>query len=153
MRFNISYGKPDASDAEIYHAARSAALGAFIETLPEKLDTIVGERGVRLSGGERQRVGNARCIIKSPGIVLLDEASSALVSCTHTHAHTHTPVNTYPIHSHTQTDPNLIKTILHPNCNLLTHRILTLNVQFKQVCARCAKIEPPSSLHIDSLPS
>lgn len=78
LRYNISYGKQDATDAEIYHAARSAALGEFIESLPEKLDTVVGERGVRLSGGERQRVGSARCIIKTPGIVLLDEASSAL---------------------------------------------------------------------------
>lgn len=78
LRYNISYGKQNATDAEIYHAARSAALGEFIESLPEKLDTIVGERGVRLSGGERQRVGSARCIIKAPGIVLLDEASSAL---------------------------------------------------------------------------
>lgn len=78
LRDNISYGKQDATDAEIYHAARSAALGEFIECLPEKLDTVVGERGVRLSGGERQRVGSARCIIKAPGIVLLDEASSAL---------------------------------------------------------------------------
>lgn len=79
LRFNISYGKPDACDAEIYDAARSAALGDFVESLPQKLDTVVGERGVRLSGGERQRVGCARCFIKAPAIVLLDEASSALV--------------------------------------------------------------------------
>ncbi|CDF38574.1 unnamed protein product [Chondrus crispus] len=78
LRFNISYGKPDACDAEIYDAARSAALGDFVDSLPLKLDTIVGERGVRLSGGERQRVGCARCLIKAPAIVLLDEASSSL---------------------------------------------------------------------------
>lgn len=78
LRFNISYGKQDATDAEIYCAARSAALGPLIDRLPDKLETAVGERGVRLSGGERQRVGHARCIIKAPGIVLLDEASSAL---------------------------------------------------------------------------
>lgn len=79
LRFNISYGKPEAPDAEIFEAARSAALGDFVEALPLKLDTTVGERGVRLSGGERQRVGCARCLIKAPAIVLLDEASSALV--------------------------------------------------------------------------
>lgn len=85
LRYNISYGKEGATDAEIFAAARSAALGPFIESLPLGLDTTVGERGVRLSGGERQRVGCARCIIKSPSIVLLDEASSALVSFSNIH--------------------------------------------------------------------
>lgn len=86
LRYNIAYGKQEANDAEIFHAARSAALGEFVESLPEKLDTLVGERGLRLSGGERQRVGCARCIIKAPSIVLLDEASSALVCSTYTHS-------------------------------------------------------------------
>lgn len=78
LRQNIAYGKQDASDAEIFAAAHAAALTPFISTLPLGLDTVVGERGVRLSGGERQRVGCARCIIKAPLIVLLDEASSSL---------------------------------------------------------------------------
>lgn len=78
LRDNISYGKPGASDAEIMSAARSSAMGPFIESLPLGLDTMVGERGVRLSGGERQRVGCARCIIKKPSIVLLDEATASL---------------------------------------------------------------------------
>lgn len=79
LRYNISYGKPNAEDAEIFATANSAALGPFIRSLPLGLDTVVGERGVRLSGGERQRVGCARAVIKSPSIVLLDEATSALV--------------------------------------------------------------------------
>lgn len=83
LRYNISYGKQDATEAEILAAARAAALGPFIESLPLGLDTVVGERGVRLSGGERQRVGCARCLIKSPAFVLLDEATSALVSLQH----------------------------------------------------------------------
>lgn len=78
LRNNISFGKAGASDAEIYSAVHASALSSFIENQEEKLDTKVGERGLRLSGGERQRVGAARCIIKQPSIVLLDEATSAL---------------------------------------------------------------------------
>lgn len=61
-------------------AADASALTSLIKSLPQGLDSMVGERGIRLSGGERQRVGCARCILKSPAIVLLDEATSALVS-------------------------------------------------------------------------
>ncbi|KAI0560886.1 metal ABC transporter permease [Gracilaria domingensis] len=78
LRENIAYGRPDASLDEIAEAADAAALMPLVRSLPLGLDSLVGERGVRLSGGERQRVGCARCILKSPAIVLLDEASSAL---------------------------------------------------------------------------
>lgn len=78
LRVNIAYGKRDATDDEILNAVKKAALGPFVEKLPEGLDTIVGERGVRLSGGEKQRVGIARCIIKNPSIVVLDEVSNSI---------------------------------------------------------------------------
>ena len=82
LRDNIIYGKEDANDEEIWAAVRAAALESFALGLPDKLDTLVGERGMKLSGGERQRVGLARCIIKDPEVVLLDEATSALDSAT-----------------------------------------------------------------------
>lgn len=80
LRDNIAYGRTGASDEEIMEAAAASALTSLIKSLPQGLDSLVGERGIRLSGGERQRVGCARCILKSPAIVLLDEATSALVS-------------------------------------------------------------------------
>lgn len=76
LRYNIAYGDENATDTEIYAAARSAALGPLIERLPDGLDTVVGERGIRLSGGERQRVGIARCIIKQPSVIVFDEVRS-----------------------------------------------------------------------------
>jgi len=82
LRFNLSYAKPDASDAEILTAARSAQLSDFIKSLPEGLDTRVGERGLKLSGGEKQRVGIARAILRNPPILILDEATSSLDSGT-----------------------------------------------------------------------
>jgi ABC-type multidrug transport system fused ATPase/permease subunit len=82
LRENITYGKEDATDEEVWAAVRTAALESFVLGLPDKLDTLVGERGMKLSGGERQRVGLARCIIKDPELVLLDEATSALDSAT-----------------------------------------------------------------------
>ena len=82
LRFNIAYAKPDASDEEIMAAARRAQLGDFIETLPDGLDTRVGERGLKLSGGEKQRVGVARAILLNPPILILDEATSSLDSTT-----------------------------------------------------------------------
>eukprot|EP00804_Cyclotella_cryptica_P012699 CCRYP_016278-RA/>CCRYP_016278-RA protein AED:0.37 eAED:0.37 QI:147/1/1/1/1/1/6/445/759 len=82
LRDNITYGKEDASDDEIWDAVRISALEPLVKSLPDGLETLVGERGMKLSGGERQRVGLARCIIKKPKLVLLDEATSALDSGT-----------------------------------------------------------------------
>ena len=78
IRENIAYGKPDASQKEIYEAARKANALEFIESFPEKLDTLVGDRGVKLSGGQRQRVAIARAILKNPSVLILDEATSSL---------------------------------------------------------------------------
>lgn len=78
IAYNIRYGRPNASDAEVREAARMAQIGAFIEMLPKGFDTEVGERGLKLSGGEKQRVAIARTILKAPPILILDEATSAL---------------------------------------------------------------------------
>lgn len=75
---NIRYGKPDASDAEVFAAAHAAFAHEFIEALPDGYDTFLGERGVRLSGGQRQRIAIARAMLKNPPLLLLDEATSAL---------------------------------------------------------------------------
>jgi len=76
--YNIAYGRPEASRAEIEDAARAARIHDFIISLPEGYGTAVGERGLKLSGGEKQRVGIARTLLKNPPILLLDEATSAL---------------------------------------------------------------------------
>ncbi len=80
IRENIAYGKPGATQAEIESAAELAYAKEFVESFPEKWDTMVGERGVKLSGGQRQRIAIARAILKNPKFLLLDEATSALDS-------------------------------------------------------------------------
>lgn len=80
LRENIAYGKPQATDQQILQAAKAAHADDFIKDLPEGLDTIVGERGVKLSGGQRQRIAIARAILKDAPILVLDEATSALDS-------------------------------------------------------------------------
>lgn len=78
IRYNIAYGKADASDAEVDEAAERAQISTFIKALPEGYGAQVGERGLKLSGGEKQRVAIARTILKAPPILILDEATSAL---------------------------------------------------------------------------
>ncbi|XP_060533962.1 ATP-binding cassette sub-family B member 6-like isoform X2 [Cylas formicarius] len=78
VKFNIKYGRMDASDADVIEASKGADIHDRIMTFPEAYGTIVGERGLRLSGGEKQRVAIARTLLKAPEIVLLDEATSSL---------------------------------------------------------------------------
>ena len=80
--YNIAYGRPGASRDEVEHAARSARIHDFIQSLPEGYDSQVGERGLKLSGGEKQRIAIARVILKQPSILVFDEATSALDSRT-----------------------------------------------------------------------
>jgi ATP-binding cassette subfamily B protein len=82
IEYNIRYGKPDASTAEVREAARLAQIDGFVMTLPQGYASLVGERGLKLSGGEKQRVAIARTILKAPPILMLDEATSALDSHT-----------------------------------------------------------------------
>jgi ATP-binding cassette, subfamily B, bacterial len=80
IRENLRYARPDATDAELVEASRAARIHELIESLPEGYDTIVGERGYRMSGGEKQRLAIARMLLKSPRVVVLDEATSHLDS-------------------------------------------------------------------------
>ena len=82
VRYNVRYGRWDASDVEVEEAARLAQIDGFIRTMPKGYETEVGERGLKLSGGEKQRVAIARTILKAPPILILDEATSALDSAT-----------------------------------------------------------------------
>ncbi len=78
IRYNIRYGRPDATDAEVEEAARLARIHDFVVSIPDGYETRVGERGLKLSGGEKQRVAIARTILKNPPILVFDEATSAL---------------------------------------------------------------------------
>jgi ATP-binding cassette subfamily B protein len=80
--YNIAYGRPDASDEEIVRAAKSAHIYDFVMSLPDRFQTMVGERGLKLSGGEKQRVAIARTVLKQPAVLIFDEATSALDSRT-----------------------------------------------------------------------
>jgi ATP-binding cassette subfamily B protein len=80
LRANLLYARPTATDAEIADACRAAQIWGLIETLPDGLDTVVGDRGYRLSGGEKQRVALARLLLKAPTVVILDEATAHLDS-------------------------------------------------------------------------
>jgi ATP-binding cassette, subfamily B, bacterial len=80
IRANLRYARPEATDAELVEAMRRARLGELLDSLPDGLDTVVGERGYRLSGGERQRLTIARLLLARPAVVVLDEATAHLDS-------------------------------------------------------------------------
>ncbi|MDE6613474.1 MAG: ATP-binding cassette domain-containing protein, partial [Clostridia bacterium] len=82
IRENIAYGNFDATDEEIYEAAKKANIHEYVLSLPDGYDTNVGERGVKLSGGQKQRISIARAFLKNPPVLILDEATSALDNAT-----------------------------------------------------------------------
>src|SRR5690625_4795889 len=80
IRVNLTFARPDVSDEVVWDALRRARLEDLVRSLPDGLDTVIGDRGYRLSGGERQRLTIARLLIAEPSVVVLDEATSALDS-------------------------------------------------------------------------
>ncbi|MBV9538113.1 MAG: ABC transporter ATP-binding protein/permease, partial [Acidisphaera sp.] len=110
IRYNIGYGRPGASQAEIEDAARLAQVHDFVARLPAGYDTVVGERGLKLSGGEKQRVAIARTILKDPRILILDEATSALD--THTEQDIQTALRNVARHRTTLTIAHRLSTVV-----------------------------------------
>jgi ATP-binding cassette subfamily B protein len=82
IRDNLLYARADATEAQLIHACKEARIYSLIESLPQGLDTLVGNRGIKLSGGEKQRLSIARVILKDPRIIIFDEATSSLDSIT-----------------------------------------------------------------------
>ncbi len=82
IKENIAYGNFDATDEEIFEAAKKANIDEFVNALPDKYETEIGERGVKLSGGQKQRISIARVFLKNPPVLILDEATSALDNAT-----------------------------------------------------------------------
>jgi ATP-binding cassette subfamily B protein len=80
IRANLAYAKPEATDDELWESLEQAQVGPLVRSLPDGLDTVVGDRGYRLSGGEKQRMAIARLLLKAPGLVVLDEATAHLDS-------------------------------------------------------------------------
>src|SRR4029078_11407964 len=80
IRANLLFAEPDATDADLEGVLRAARIWDLVASLPDRLDTVVGERGYRMSGGEKQRLAIARLLLKDPSIVILDEATSHLAS-------------------------------------------------------------------------
>eukprot|EP00095_Tigriopus_kingsejongensis_P008735 maker-scaffold683_size112676-snap-gene-0.16 protein:Tk08735 transcript:maker-scaffold683_size112676-snap-gene-0.16-mRNA-1 annotation:"atp-binding cassette sub-family b member mitochondrial isoform x1" len=117
IRYNIRYGRPEATDEEVEDAARHADIHDKITTFPDGYDTKVGERGLKLSGGEKQRVAIARTLLKSPKIVLLDEATSALD--TQTERNIQNALNQICQDRTTIVVAHRLSTITHANCILV----------------------------------